>query len=74
MFANAHLRDRCGIKMVDFSNFSETNTDNVWLHSGNYTVLEFDYFPNLAAPTPLRTVARERLSFRLWGFRGATGK
>jgi hypothetical protein len=40
MFANSHVGNGGIVEMVNFANFGETYTDNVWLHEVNYTVLE----------------------------------
>jgi hypothetical protein len=40
MFAETHIRDGGSIEMVDLAYFGETYTDNVWIHTPNYTVLE----------------------------------
>jgi hypothetical protein len=42
MFANSHVGNGGIVEMVNFANFGETYTDNVWLHGVNYTVSEIE--------------------------------
>jgi hypothetical protein len=42
VLADTHIGDGGRVEMIDLANFGETYTDNVRLHTVNYTVSEIE--------------------------------
>jgi hypothetical protein len=40
MFANPDIRDGCGVEVIDFAHSGEADSNDIWLHEGNYTVVQ----------------------------------